>query len=264
MVRARGWSEQPVTQSSAKLVTPIGEVAAELIGRRYRKARKRSRNFVDLPPHERHVLRIGLKKLRYTIDLLEPLFAKRRTRPFVKRLKGLQDDLGHANDVNAARNLLADVANGQHVAALDRASGIVLGWHDRGLAEQEARLCANVHRFRQAKPFGDGRQGSAQRPLCPAEAGEHAVVEAALDGDVASTSRWGARPCARPRRADHVGDAAADLSTADLPGRSIPPPPGNASFMTCAQRSAKLSSRIRERPQPATRQHSTAEPAARR
>jgi len=150
---ARGWSEQPVTQSSAKLITPIGEVAAELIERRYRKAKKRSRNFVDLPPRERHLLRIGLKKLRYTIDLLEPLFAKRRTRPFLKRLKGLQDDLGHANDVNAARNLLADVANGQHVAALDRASGIVLGWHDRGLAEQEARLRANVRRFRQAKPF---------------------------------------------------------------------------------------------------------------
>jgi len=150
---ARGWSEQPVTESSAKLVTPVGEVAAELIERRYRKARKRSRNFVDLPPRERHVLRIGLKKLRYTVDLLEPLFAKRRTRPFMKRLKGLQDDLGHANDVNAARNLLMDVANGQHVAALDRASGIVLGWHDRGLAEQEARLRANVRRFRQAKPF---------------------------------------------------------------------------------------------------------------
>lgn len=150
---ARGWRDQPVNRDSARLVAPIGEVAPALIRRSYRKARKRARHFAAQPPRQRHRLRIGLKKLRYTIDFLASLYPKRRTRRFVKRLKAVQDDLGHANDVRAARLLLADLENGQQHAALDRAGGIVLGWHDRGLAEQENRICRHVRRLRCARPF---------------------------------------------------------------------------------------------------------------
>jgi hypothetical protein len=32
-------------------------------------------------------------------------------------------------------------------------AGIVLGWHDRGLADRERELRKEVHRFRAAEPF---------------------------------------------------------------------------------------------------------------
>jgi triphosphatase len=150
---ARGWRDQPVTEKSAKFVAPIGKVAPALIQRSYRKARNRARHFATLPPLRRHKLRIALKKLRYTIELLGPLFPQREIRPFLARMRALQDDLGHANDVRSARHLLEDVENGHHRAPLDRAGGIVVGWHDRGLALREHATRRCVRRFHRAGRF---------------------------------------------------------------------------------------------------------------
>src|SRR5262245_34697 len=36
---------------------------------------------------------------------------------------------------------------------ISRAGGIVLGWHDRGLSDQEPKLRRDVSRLRRAKPF---------------------------------------------------------------------------------------------------------------
>jgi triphosphatase len=149
---ARGWRDQPVTEESARLVAPVGKAAPELLARLHRKARKRAKNYALLTPPERHKLRIALKKLRYTVDFLESLFAARRVRRFVDAVKPLQDDLGHANDVRTAPALIADLRNGD-AAALEGAGGIVLGWHDRGLAEAEATTLRHVRRFRRSRAF---------------------------------------------------------------------------------------------------------------
>ncbi|HZT51239.1 MAG TPA: CHAD domain-containing protein [Stellaceae bacterium] len=148
---ARGWRDQPVSEQSARLVAPIGAEAPALLARVHRKAMKRARHFAALTPPERHKLRIALKKLRYTVEFLESLFAPREIRRYVKRVKPLQDDLGHANDVRTAPALVAELRNGGE--ALERAGGVVLGWHDRGLAEAEARTLCHVRRFRRARPF---------------------------------------------------------------------------------------------------------------
>jgi len=149
---ARGWRDQPVTEDSALLVAPAGKVAPDLLERLHRKARKRSKHFVVLAPPERHKLRIALKKLRYAVEFLESLFNERRVRRFVRAVRPLQDDLGHANDVRTAPALIADLRNGDGVA-LERAGGIVLGWHDRGLAEAEAVTLRHVRRFRKRRAF---------------------------------------------------------------------------------------------------------------
>ena len=36
---------------------------------------------------------------------------------------------------------------------IERGAGLVLGWHDRDLAEREPRLRKQVRRFRKADPF---------------------------------------------------------------------------------------------------------------
>jgi triphosphatase len=146
---AREWREQPVSEQSALLVAPIGEVAPRLIARRYRQTCKASEDFAELDNGERHQLRIAIKKLRYTIDLLQSLYPKARVTKFVKILKPLQDQLGHANDVQVARDLMA----GLRLSGSDRAAGIVLGWHERELADREQRLQKQLRKLGCARPF---------------------------------------------------------------------------------------------------------------
>jgi triphosphatase len=154
-IEARGWRDQPASEQAALLFATIGDVAPGLIERRWRRTRKRSRQFRKLSQEQRHKLRIALKKLRYTIEFLESLFDDDEVKALGKRLKPLQEDLGHVNDVRTAHDLVEELS--QHVneggSEISRAGGIVLGWHDRGLTDEEPKLRKNVRRLRRATPF---------------------------------------------------------------------------------------------------------------
>jgi triphosphatase len=147
------WRDQPVSEQSALLMAPIGAIAPTLIGRRYKKVRKAAAGFAELSLQQRHQVRIEIKKLRYVIEFLKDLFENARVAEFVQCLKPLQDDLGHANDVRVATDLLADLRISDNAAAIARAAGVVLGWHDRGLADHDRKLLKHVRRFRNARPF---------------------------------------------------------------------------------------------------------------
>jgi CHAD domain-containing protein len=136
-------------------LAPITNIAPELIERCYRRARKRSKRFAEQTPTERHRLRIAVKKLRYIIEILEGLFDEIQVRTFVNRLKTLQDFLGHANDVRVAYGLLDELQEkaNHDVRPIDRAGGIVLGWHERGLADHEQKFVKQIRRFKHLNRF---------------------------------------------------------------------------------------------------------------
>jgi hypothetical protein len=70
-------------------------------------------------------------------------------------LKALQDDLGHTNDVRTAYDLVEqfrDITD-RDTRAIDRAGGLVLGWHERDLIEREPKLRKRVRRFKELEPF---------------------------------------------------------------------------------------------------------------
>jgi triphosphatase len=151
---ARAWRDQPISENTALLLAPVVDVAPDLIERCHRKARRRCKRFEELTPAARHKLRIALKKLRYTIEFLGSLFDKHEVRAFVIRLKSLQDYLGHANDVCVAYDLVDQIRETKnHNAGIDRAGGIVLGWHERDLVDREPKLRKHVRRFKQLDPF---------------------------------------------------------------------------------------------------------------
>ena len=150
---ARDWRDQPVSKHSALLMTPIGTVAPDLIARRYKAVRNAIRDFAALDMEQRHQVRIAIKKLRYTVDLFESLFPRDALAAFLRLLKPLQDGLGHANDVRVASDLMAELRVSDDSAAIERAAGIVLGWHDRGLAEHEHKLLKQLDRVRHARTF---------------------------------------------------------------------------------------------------------------
>jgi CHAD domain-containing protein len=150
---AREWRDQPVSKQSALLMAPIDAVAPGLIARRYKQLRNAIQDFAALDMEQRHQVRIAVKKLRYTVDLLESLFPRDAVAGFVRLLKPLQDGLGQANDVRVASDLMAELRVSEDSAAIDRAAGIVLGWHDRGLAEHEHKLLKQLDKFRHARTF---------------------------------------------------------------------------------------------------------------
>jgi CHAD domain-containing protein len=150
---SRSWRNQPVAEQSALLMAPIGAVAPGLIARRHKKVKKAIDGLDELTPQRRHEVRIAVKKLRYTIEFLEDLFDTDKVAKFVGRLKPLQDDLGYENDVRVANELLANLPNSDDAAAIARATGVVLGWHDRGLADHDRKLRKRVRRYRQSRPF---------------------------------------------------------------------------------------------------------------
>ena len=152
---ARGWRDQLTSEHAALLLESIGDVAPGLVERRWRQSRKRSKRFDELTPPQRHKLRIAVKKLRYTIEFLQSLFDNSKVKTFMKLLSPLQDDLGQINDVRTAHELVAEVAKhaNENCDAIARAGGIVLGWHDRALFDQEPRLRKHVRRLRRVKRF---------------------------------------------------------------------------------------------------------------
>jgi CHAD domain-containing protein len=150
-----GWRDQRVSEHSAPLFSSIAEIAPPLIERRWRQAMKRCNHFAELSLDERHRVRIALKNLRYTSEFLESLFEPTAVEALMKRLKGLQEDLGHLNDVRTAQRLCAELARSAENDSnnVSLSAGVVIGWHLRELIDLEAKLYRDVHRFRKAKPF---------------------------------------------------------------------------------------------------------------
>ncbi|HEY2840830.1 MAG TPA: CHAD domain-containing protein, partial [Pirellulales bacterium] len=152
-----GWFERHGWRDHASpiLDVTIAEVAPDLVDRRRRQVRKRGRRFSDQAPKQRHKLRIALKKLRYTVELLEEVLDPCRVASYRKRMKKLQADLGRINDLRTAQGLVSEIIerNPEDDPVLARTAGLVLGWHERGLADRETRTARHVRQVRRLRAF---------------------------------------------------------------------------------------------------------------
>jgi CHAD domain-containing protein len=89
---------------------PVLAAAPELIARRYRKARRLARAITEAsPPEAYHALRIRLKRLRYAVEFLAPLYG-RPARALIRRVVALQDLLGRHQDACTAVAHLRELA----------------------------------------------------------------------------------------------------------------------------------------------------------
>jgi inorganic triphosphatase YgiF len=150
----RGWQQTQNAEADQALRVAIGTVATALLDRRRKQVRKRSRHFGRLPAQGRHRLRIAVKKLRYSVELLDSLYDARDVQPFIKRLKRVQDELGHANDVRVAYSLVIELARtAARAEPIADAGAQLLARHERALAEHENKLRRQVRRLNKARPF---------------------------------------------------------------------------------------------------------------
>ena len=102
----------------------------------------------------RHRLRIVLKKLRYTAEALSSLYPAEHTAPFAARLKRLQDELGHANDVRVGYEILGALASETDGgAALTEAGRHMLAWHEQRLLKTEPKMRKHLRELFETEPF---------------------------------------------------------------------------------------------------------------
>jgi inorganic triphosphatase YgiF len=152
----RCWRNQPVSERSTLLLRPVTEMAGALLAQRHKQARKRGRGFAHAAPAARHELRIALKKLRYAADFFRSLFDQRPVRRFLEDLSGLQDRLGHLQDVATVTKLMREleqIATTKEGKGWQQGAGLVIGWHARGLHDMEANVVEDWRRFSDTKPF---------------------------------------------------------------------------------------------------------------
>lgn len=123
----------------------VGELASERIAKVYRRMVKMGRAIDDdSPAQDLHELRKVGKELRYLLEFFASLYPAEVVKPFIKTLKGLQDQLGRFQDrevqANKLRELAPEVADPPALMAM----GVLV---DRFIAEEAAARAEFADRF---------------------------------------------------------------------------------------------------------------------
>lgn len=105
-VETGAWLKAP-GRAEKKRKESAREFAAKALSRRWKRVVERGGDLKTLGDVERHHLRIDAKKLRYALEAFLPLFDAAKGQRFLRRLKGLQDELGVLNDAAVATRLVA-------------------------------------------------------------------------------------------------------------------------------------------------------------
>jgi triphosphatase len=151
-VETRGWLVPEDFDQSGRLAAPVTELAVAALSKRWSRVRKRARKFKTLNDEQRHELRKELKKLRYAIEFLSPLFPAKRVEPFLKCLKKLQTVFGDLNDAATIKTMFTDRTYAKDNAAI-RATGWVIGASQARAEFGWARAQALWRDLENASPF---------------------------------------------------------------------------------------------------------------
>ena len=162
-LESRGWRDSAALQPDSLGQAPMHGEARRQLRKRHRQVIKLGRGFAALSPDARHRLRIAIKKVRYLTEFYQPLYPRKRSKPYLVALKSLQDGLGHLNDVAVVSRLIDSALESRQVdqtaqtaeaeMSLRTGAGLVIGWHSRGAVDGEDDLRARWQAFRRAKPF---------------------------------------------------------------------------------------------------------------
>ena len=124
-VETRGWLMSRDFDQTERLASPVSVLADSALNKRWKKVNKRACGLETMNADQRHELRKELKKLRYAVEFLSPLFPEKRVKPFAKRLRRLQTVFG---DLNDAETVKAMFAGAEVRSASDPQAQRMIGW----------------------------------------------------------------------------------------------------------------------------------------
>ncbi|CCD93922.1 conserved hypothetical protein [Bradyrhizobium sp. ORS 375] len=135
----RGWRNDVSPDQLGRLAGPAIDFAGHVLSERHQKALKRGRHFKKLPADRRHRLRLALKKLRYSIDFLLPLYGPGKpAKRYARSLSDLQEQLGHYNDMAVTADVIETLGTTSTDAAI--AAAAITGWQAHAMAGVEDPL----------------------------------------------------------------------------------------------------------------------------
>ncbi|NRG16956.1 CHAD domain-containing protein [Rhizobiales bacterium] len=150
----RGWLTRQAIEQTAALAGPAPEFAARALNKQWKIAAEYGRRIEELKIEERHEMRKALKKLRYTVEFFRPLYKEKTVKPFLEKMKTLQDMFGYLNDVAMAEKLTGlPQAKGQKGASICLTTGFAIGWHEARATGAWTRAKELWDRTRKADKF---------------------------------------------------------------------------------------------------------------
>ncbi len=153
-VETRGWLDPADYDQTGRLARPIGELAPAMLGGCLRAARKRAKHLEQLSETELHDLRKSLKKLRYGVEMLAPIYSGREVALYVRAIKDLQDKFGSLTDAAMAREwLMGEHAIGGANPAAQRAAGWLVGGMTARVVTDRPRIFAAWEELASSAPF---------------------------------------------------------------------------------------------------------------
>ena len=128
----------------------LADYAARTLSKRLKRMLAPGEDITSLPAAELHAIRLNGKRLRYAAEFFAPLFPRRQTRRFLRRISSLQERLGQLNDGAVAANLLAEIG-----LARVYAGGVVRGLVAADGLDARRRIGRSWKRLRKLDPFWD-------------------------------------------------------------------------------------------------------------
>lgn len=138
-------------QDGPKTEETLAIFAARRLKRLHRKALALAEAAEDQEPAHLHLLRIGVKRLRYAIEFFAPLYRARETRKALAILTALQDSLGALNDLSRAGPLLMQCMDND--PELREAVALTGGWHGPRHAVLHKLTLQGMRRLRRLERF---------------------------------------------------------------------------------------------------------------
>ncbi len=147
------WQAALTPEQREMLAADTAAFASHVLHRRLKLLLKAGEDIGTLDAPALHAVRLDGKRLRYAAEMFAPLFDRKQTRRFIKRLTALQERLGTLNDGVVASELMAELAGARPGAERAFAAGVVRGFVAArgGAARQEIE--AAWDKFRRVAPF---------------------------------------------------------------------------------------------------------------
>lgn len=150
-IETRGWRSDVSPETLGQLALPAIDFAATVLQVRHAKVLKRGRRFKSLTSERRHELRLALKKLRYSVDFLLPLYGEcKPAKKYARRLARLQEHLGLYNDMATTTSLLKGLGADSTEGAI--AAAAITGWQAHAMNGAELPLREAWRGFVKAVP----------------------------------------------------------------------------------------------------------------
>ena len=147
------WRERAGADALAAWNRQARDFARYELARRAHRVRGHPHKLDSLDTAALHRLRIAIKKLRYVMDALSPLFKPARAKTMLASLSNLQDILGALNDVAvAAQKIDAALPRAKRVAIAQLRAQIA-AWRALRLKVLRRKLNAAWRAYRNVKPF---------------------------------------------------------------------------------------------------------------